>query len=111
MADLSASLTVGERLLIWRKRAGLSQQEMAAMHDLTRTVYGRVERDQMEMTIGVTLGKLKPHEEAMILRRRAGTTQKEVAGEIGLSRHWVSKMETGQVSCDRLLGGLNESTT
>lgn len=107
MADLLTSLSPGERMLVWRKRARLSQQAMAELHGLTRTFYGRLERDQVEATIGVTLGTLRPHEEAMILRRRAGMTQKEVASTIGLSRHWVSKMETGNAACERLREGVD----
>jgi len=109
VADITSSLTSGELLLVARKRIGLSQSEMASFHGTTRTKYGKMERDQMEPN-GVklpTIGSLATHEEAMILRRRAGHTQKEIAGEIGLSRHWVSKMETGQAPCERLLGGMN----
>ena len=107
MADFAASLSVGEKLLIYRKRAGASQAEMAASFDLTRTQYGKMERDQLECVMPISLGDIKPHEEAMILRRRLGETQKEIAEKIGLSRHWVSKMETGQRDCERLLGGVN----
>lgn len=107
MADFFTSLSPGERLLIWRKRAGMSQHKMAEWHGMSRTHYGKIERDQVEHILMVSLGLILPHEEAMILRRRAGETQKQVAERIGMSRHWVSKMETGQTDCDRLLGGVN----
>lgn len=112
MADLFASLSVGERLFIYRKRAKISQSEMARNYGISRSTYGRIERDELDdpNVRAYVLGGLLPNEEAMIIRRRNNETQKEVATRIGLSRHWVSKMETGQAACDRLIGVTNGTT-
>jgi len=106
MADISSSLTIGERFLVKRKRMGMTQNEMARSYGYTRTTYGRVERDQMPATeVPMCIGLLLPHEEAMILRRRNQETQKQVSERVGLSRHWISKMENGHAPCERLLKG------
>lgn len=80
---------------------------MAQRYGVTRKIYGRWERDQLEFRDPPSLGDIDMHEEALILRRRSGKTQKEISGALGLSRHWISKMESGSVPCDRLLEGIN----
>lgn len=103
MADLTSSLSVGERLFLRRRRLGWSQREAARHMKVSRTKYGRYERDQEECPVGADpIEYLTDNEQATILRRREGLTQKDVADEIGMSRYWVSKMETGGADAERI---------
>lgn len=101
MAELTIQgLTVGENLLITRRRENESQEEVAKRLGITRNQYGRLERDQ-EDCVKVPLLKidnLSPHEKCFLLRRRAELTQEEVAEEIGVTRFWLNQMELGKVS-------------
>jgi DNA-binding XRE family transcriptional regulator len=99
-------LTVGETLLISRRRSGESQEVIAKRFGMTRNCYGRLERDDEDIRSGITLpelGELTQDEICLILRRRAGRTQEECAEEIGITRFWFNQMETGKVSCSDLV--------
>lgn len=99
-------MSVGERLLIARRRSGESQETVARRFGLTRNSYGRVERDDEDLCAGISLpelGELTQDEVCLILRRRAGLTQEECAEKIGVTRFWFNQMETGKVSVTDLV--------
>jgi DNA-binding XRE family transcriptional regulator len=99
-------MTVGERLLIARRRSNESQETVARQLGLTRNVYGRLERDDEDLHSGISLpelGELSQEEICVLLRRRAGLTQEECADKIGVTRFWFNQMETGKVSCADLV--------
>ena len=99
-------LTVGEALLIARRRSGESQETVARRLGMTRNVYGRVERDDEDVTSGIQLpelGELTQEEICLLLRRRAGLTQEECADKISVTRFWFNQMETGKVSSSELV--------
>lgn len=99
-------MTVGERLLIARRRSGESQETIARRLGMTRNVYGRVERDDEDIHSGISLpelGELSQEEICILLRRRAGLTQEECAEKIGVTRFWFNQMETGKVSSSDLV--------
>jgi DNA-binding XRE family transcriptional regulator len=99
-------LTTGETLLIFRRRSGESQETIARRFDMTRNAYGRVERDDDELSGSVSLpelGELTEDEQCLILRRRSGLTQENCAEKIGITRFWFNQMETGKVSCADLV--------
>jgi DNA-binding XRE family transcriptional regulator len=98
-------LTLGESLLISRRRSGESQEKIADRLGMTRNVYGRVERDDEDVPSGIQfpeLGELSQDEICLILRRRSGLTQEECADKIGVTRFWFNQMETGKVSLSLL---------
>lgn len=98
-------LTIGERLLIARRRQGESQEAAGRRYGMHRNFYGRVERDADRAPAAVTppeLGILTEDERCLILRRRAGRTQEDCAQEIGVTRFWFNQMETGRVSSETL---------
>lgn len=99
-------LTLGETLLISRRRSNESQETIARRLGMTRNVYGRVERDDEDVPSGIALpelGELTQDEVCLILRRRAGLTQEECADKIGVTRFWFNQMETGKVSVSDLV--------
>lgn len=107
-------LSHGERLLVDRRRRGLSQGEAAARYLLEPWQYGLAERDDSELSPDVWAwvqtiaprirsSELRPNERCLLLRRRARLTQEEVAEHMGRSRWWVNQMERGEAPCDELL--------
>ncbi len=99
-------MTVGERLLIARRRSNESQETVARRFDMTRNTYGRLERDDEDLHSGISLpelGELTQEEICILLRRRAGLTQEECADKIGVTRFWFNQMEMGKVSSSDLV--------
>ncbi|MFA5510820.1 MAG: helix-turn-helix transcriptional regulator [Candidatus Kapaibacterium sp.] len=103
--------TKGESLLLWRRRKGLNQVQAASEYNVHPDRYREWEADRRtEDQPRQHLGELKPHELCVLARRRAGQTQRQVAAAIGLTRLWVTKIENGEASPDRLqeYWGLNK---
>ena len=99
-------MTVGERLLIARRRDNESQETVARRLGMTRNFYGRLERDDEDLSAGISLpelGELTQDEVCLLLRRRAGLTQEECADKLGITRFWFNQMETGKVPCSDLV--------
>lgn len=97
-------LSVGERLLIDRRRRGESQGEAAKRQYISHFTYGQAERDfKRANTLAPIIKRLQPHERCLLYRRRVGRTQDDVAKELGVCRWWLNQMERGKVSCDALL--------
>lgn len=99
-------LTVGERLLLDRRRRGLNQRQAAAHWNTSYFVYGQWERDQLEDAPALDLGESdapERFEHCLLYRRRAGYTQARVARELKRCRWWINQMERGEAPCDELL--------
>lgn len=99
MVDICVErLTLGEKLLISRRRENLTQEEMATIYGVTRNIYGEMERDQRKVPDykGGEIEPLRDHEKLLLARRRAEMKQDEVAKEIGVSRYWLNQMEMGK---------------
>lgn len=97
-------LTVGERLLIARRRAKETQVQAARRYGITPFVYGQHERDVSRTDgIDVKIAKLERHEACLLYRRRAGYNQQRVAEELGCCRYWLNQMEQGFHNCDELI--------
>lgn len=88
-------LTVGETLLLARRRKGLGQRRMSRAFKITYDLYSRWERDLVPGAPRQLLWGLQPHEVCLIRRRRAGLTQQAVADKLGLCRFWINRMEQG----------------
>ena len=98
-------LTIGERLLIYRRRKRFTQEVMAVICRTNRNLYGKIERDEEEIPYNLRpyvpvpkITELSKTEAALLKRRRAGLTQEDAAikfGE-GISRHWYGAKERGE---------------
>lgn len=98
-------LTYGERWFIARRRRGLTQDAMAALHDMSVRVYNDVERGRM-IPVGSdpTVNSLTDVEQCVLLRRRTPRmTQARLARRVGVSRYWLHAMETGKANPARLV--------
>ena len=97
-------LEVSEKLLIWRRREGLSQEEAGTRLGVHRKKYGEIEREPKGKRINVPhIGELYSHEICYLLRRRSGLTIPACAEDIGVSRYWYNLMELGKASPERLV--------
>ena len=93
-------LTVGERLLIYRRRKKFTQEIMASIYKTNRNLYGQIERDEIAIPPSLrmpvpAITELTKIEAALITRRREGLTQEDVSVDLGISRHWLGMKERG----------------
>ncbi len=95
-------LTIGERLLLERRRNGESQCLAAMRHGVSRYRYRLWEADKDDGPI-VPLRALRVYEACLVLRRRNGAHLYEIAAEAGISRWWLCQMEYGLAPPDRLV--------
>ncbi len=106
LLDIAVSaLSLGEHLLIWRKRNGLTQPEAAAFLGMSRKKYEALEREDTVCKLKTmpALDELNNHEVCLILRRRSSWTIPQCAEQAGVSRYWYNLMEQGKAPCDRLI--------
>lgn len=98
-------LTPHEKLRLWRRRLGLSQEEAGRRFGVSGWTFGEMERGDQPAPSYAWRGPfaLLEHERCLIYRLRAGKEQQEVADGLGVSRVWVNRMERGEESCDRLV--------
>lgn len=104
----AGDLTVGEHLLIWRRREGFTQEEAATRHGSSRKFYGKQERSdkpKVDRSLGQLphIGELYSYEKCFIMRRRSGWTIPMCADQAGVSRYWYNLMELGKASPERLV--------
>ena len=97
-------LTEAEKLFLWRRRLGLTQMEAAIKLGVSTDQIWTWEDGNMKIPMP-TINVVSPNdvEICVLKRRRANMTQKEVAKQLKVSRLWVNKMESGDVSVDRLV--------
>ena len=102
-----SGLTFGERVLIWRRREGLTHSSACQHFGLTVGEYGRFERgmEPFPLTAVPWSGQafLSAGERCLIYRRRAGLLQAEVAIHLGCDPTTVSQMERGIKDSELLL--------
>lgn len=94
-----------ERLLIFRRRLGITQVQMAQNLKMSPVIYKQYERGQREVPGELThfkLGKLTLIEELIVNRKRKGFTQQQLADRMGISRVWLNLMEKEKVEAGRL---------
>ena len=96
--------SINEKLLIWRRREGLSQKKAGDRIGVHRKKYGELERAGNYHGITVPyIGELYSYEMCFILRKRSGWTISMCADQIGVSRYWYNLMELGKASPERLV--------
>ena len=100
-----SDLSIGEHLLVWRRREGYTQKQAGPVLGIGINAYQEIERQDTKCRLAVMphLGTLYSHEICFILRRRAGWTIPECAEQAGVSRYWYNLMEQGKASLDRLV--------
>ncbi len=96
-------LTIGERLLIDRRRRGETQTSAAVRHRVSYFMYGKWERDIVDCPTFIVLKKLSAAERCLLYRRRSGQTQAAVAEDLNRCRRWINQMERGEVDCTELV--------
>ncbi len=103
MLEIS-NLTNGEKLLIWRRRCGLTQPEAALRYRLTVKRYRNWEKGRhfWDPEIDVEM-PLYEREKCLLLRRRRNWRQAEVAKKMNMSREWVNMMERNEASVEPLV--------
>jgi len=102
-------LSEGERALIYRRRMGFSQKQMAALSGVKRRRYSEMEvNGSNTLAVVASVEPLKPHELCLLWRRRSGWTQQACADLMGITRYWYNLMENGKVPSDKLEAFWNE---
>jgi len=98
-------IPVAERLCIERRRAGRSQTEAAKRYGLTLYRYRQWEscKDEAPEGAASSVTKLDPFEECFLSRLRAKISASEMANIVGCSRWWLTQMERGRVSAQKLV--------
>ena len=97
-----SDLTAGERLLIERRRVGLTQPEAAKQFRVSVSHYSRWERDKIPAP-KTALPNLYDHEICLLLRRRQGITQLQLSKMMGRCRWRINQMEYGTVDSTPLV--------
>ena len=94
-------LSSGQRLLILRRRKGISQRQAAAQYGVSLYKYRHWETD-VEQAPLVSVGRLADYEEFVIRRVLDGASVLELAEEMGITRTWRCRMEFGKAPLERL---------
>lgn len=97
-------LTLGERLLLLRRREKKKQREFAKEYGVSLYSYRQLELDEeCEYELEVELPDPQPYEIYFIRRIRAEIPLNDFAAIIRKSRWWLCQMEHGRKSPDRLI--------
>jgi hypothetical protein len=102
----TSTLTLGELLLVQRRRAGETQADAARRHRVTYREYRALERDEQKDLPRVrrpAIRRLRVYEWCLVRRRRAGLSLVDVSEALGVSSWWVCQMEAGTAPPDRLV--------
>ena len=101
-------LTLGERLIVGRRRKDLSQTDAATRCRVSLFRFRKWEDDVEEpkasaLTKLPVSGALKPGERCFLMRRRAGLSLKQVSTKTGITVNALSQIETGKHDAAELL--------
>ncbi len=106
LAMLTArDITTGERLLLDRRRRQETKANAAVRFSVSLYYYARLEMDKSTGAHEIprpALGRVNLHESSFLLRRRAGISVTDFARVAGVSAWWLTKMEHGRESPNRL---------
>lgn len=98
-------LTPGERLLLLRRRLGLSQVERAECFGVTLYGYRAWEAGTKQPPARVVpkFDKLHDYEACYVLRRRRGLALQDLATQLGMTSNWLCEIEHGRQPATKLL--------
>lgn len=104
MQITAGTLSRGEKLLLERRREGLTQPEAAKKRKVSTSLYRLWESDKEteEAAPSVALGAVEVSEACFIARRRSGKTVAQVARALRVCRFWLYKMERGEAPTEQL---------
>lgn len=103
---LTTELTLSERVLMSRRRAGLSVKELAPMLGVSESLLRTWETDAKREKARTqppepgdikTTADLALYEQCVLARLRSGQKAKDVAKSISLSGSWLTKAERGEL--------------
>lgn len=95
-------LTPGEALELSRRRARLTQTQLADSMGVSPDRVRRWERDGCRLGVPVPkVGPLSIYEVCWLVRRRRGVTLRELSAETRLSVTWLHRAEHGEIPADR----------
>lgn len=93
----------GERSLIYRRRMGFSQKQMAALTGVKRRKYSEMEtKGSNTLALVASVDPITAAEKCMIYRRRSGWTQQSCADLMGITRYWYNLMENDKAPSEKL---------
>lgn len=96
-------LSEGECSLIYRRRMGFSQKQMAALTGVKRRKYSEMEtKGSNTLGLAVLIDPITTAEKCMIYRRRSGWTQQSCADLMGITRYWYNLMENDKAPSEKL---------
>jgi transcriptional regulator with XRE-family HTH domain len=101
MSVTTSALSPGVRLIISRRRRGLTQAQEAKRRKASLYQYRGWEEDRGEVP-EEKIGRLEVHEQCYVRRIAKGLTLDEVAKDVGVSRWWLRQMERGTANVERL---------
>lgn len=93
------NLSPSEKMLIARRRLGLSQRAASERAAWPFRAYVAAERGQRDLAVQEDITNLSDGEILLIERRRRDWTQGWLALMVGCSRYQINKMEHGQADC------------
>ena len=96
--------TPGERFLISRRRAHITQHDIAEVYEVSPHRVAQWEWDRRSDVPSVTLDPpVQPHERCYIWRRRVGWTLEELEKRTDLHVSWLHRAERGELRDMRAL--------
>jgi DNA-binding XRE family transcriptional regulator len=98
----TTELSQGERLLVYRRREGLTQEGMADQLGVSLYAYRKMEEESAPCSFNPPLGSLSQREQCFVQRLRHGWSLAHAAESIGISRWWLRRMERGDAPVRRL---------
>ena len=105
MSKTLGPLSNGERLLVQRRRDGLTQRQAANEHGVTLYRYRQWETTESSVNgvPKVNVGRLRVHEQCLVYRCRARMTQAQAAKASGMSKYWLWLIEQGEEDGTKLI--------
>lgn len=95
-------LTPGEALELSRRRARLTQRQLADSLGVAIDRVRRWERDLCRRGVpSPRVGPLTVYEVCWLVRRRRGVTLRELSAATGLAVTWLHRAERGEIPADR----------
>lgn len=95
-------LTQSERLIVYRRREGLTQKQMAKKLGMSLRAYRACEVSSQPCDFDPEMEFVKTHEMCYLLRIRKRWSLEAGAKRVGVSRWWLRRMERGDAPVARL---------
>lgn len=95
-------LTIGERIELSRRRARVTQAQLAELYEVSVDTVRRWEADELRKGAPVpALGRLAVHELCWLARRRRRVTLRDLSAATGLAVTWLHRAERGDIPPER----------